>query len=100
MAMSRDQNAGRSHNIKTDNSYIESVKLFKYFGTTLTDQNYMQEKIKSRWKSGNAYYHSVRNLSCSSLLSKNIKIKVYVKLILPVVLYECGTWSLIIEGRT
>jgi len=30
----------------------------------------------------------------SSLLSKNIKIKIYRTLILPVVLYGCETWSL------
>jgi len=97
MAMSRDQNAGRSYNIKTDNTYFESVSLFKYFGTSLTNQNSMQEKMKSRRKSGNAYYHSVLNLLCSNLLSKNIK--VYVTINLPVVLYERETWSLTIEGK-
>jgi len=29
-----------------------------------------------------------------SLLSKNLKIKIYRNIILPVVLYECETWSL------
>ena len=61
---------------------------------TLTDQNSIQEEIKSRLKSGNACYHSVQNLLSSSLLSKNIKIKIYRTLILPVVLYGCETWSL------
>jgi hypothetical protein len=37
---------------------------------------------------------SVQNLLSSSLLSKNIKIKIYSTIILPVVLYGCGTWSL------
>ena len=32
--------------------------------------------------------------SFSSLLSKNIKIKIYVILILPIVLFGCETWSL------
>jgi len=35
MIMSRDQNAGRSHNVKTDNSSVERVEQFKYLGTTL-----------------------------------------------------------------
>ena len=35
MAMSRDQNAGQNHNIKTDNKSFESVEQFKYPGTTL-----------------------------------------------------------------
>jgi hypothetical protein len=33
----------------------------------------------------------------SRLLSKNIKIEVYRNIILPVVLYECETWSLILR---
>ena len=37
---------------------------------------------------------SAQNLLSSSLLSKNLKIKVYRTIILPVVLYGCETWSL------
>ena len=36
----------------------------------------------------------MQNLSSSSLLSKNLKIKIYRTIILPVVLYGCETWSL------
>jgi len=46
MVMSRYQNTGRSHSIKTDNSAFERVEEFKYFGTTLTNQNFIQEEIK------------------------------------------------------
>ena len=67
---------------------------FKYLGTTLTNKNYIQEKIKSRLKLGNACYYSVQNLLSSSLLSKKLKIKIYRTIILPVVLYGCETWSL------
>ena len=42
----------------------------------------------------NACYHSVQNLLSSRLLSKNLKIKIYRTIILPVVLYGCETWSL------
>ena len=49
---------------------------------------------KSRLKLGNACYHSVQKLLSSSLLSKNLKIKIYRTIILPVVLYGCKTWSL------
>jgi len=44
-------------------------------------------------KSGNSCYHSVQNLLSSSWLSKNLKIKIYRTIILPVVLYVCETWS-------
>jgi len=36
----------------------------------------------------------VQNILSSSLLSKNLKIKMYRNIILPVVLYGCETWSL------
>ena len=58
--MSQDQNAGRSHNIKIDNSFFERVKKFKYLGTNLSNQNSFQEEIKSRLKSGNACYQPYR----------------------------------------
>jgi hypothetical protein len=45
-------------------------------------------------KSGNVCYHSVQNILSSSLLSKNVKIKIHRTVILPVVLYGCETWSL------
>ena len=94
--MSRDQKAGRSHSMKTDNSSIERVEEFKYeyLGTTLTNKNSIQKEIKSRLKLGNACYYSVKNLLSSSLLSKELKIKIYRTIILPVVLYGCETWSL------
>src|SRR5215469_16049153 len=94
MIMSRDQNAGRSHSMRIDNSSIERVEEFKYLGTMLTNQNYIQEEIKSRLKLGNACYYFVQNLLSSSFLSKNLKIKIYRTIILPVVLHGCETWSL------
>ena len=56
MVMSRDRNAGRGHSVKIVNSSIERVEEFRYLGTTLTDQNSIQEEIKSRLKLGNACY--------------------------------------------
>ena len=97
MIMSRDQNAGLSYSMKIYNSSIERVEEFKYLGTTLTNQNYMQEEINSRLKLGNACYYSAQNLLSSSLLSKKLKIKIYRTIILLVVLYGCETWSLILR---
>ena len=96
MFMSRDRNAGRSHNMKFDNtsfemmdrfrymgeknknsiqeeinSRLKSVNVFyqfKYLGTALTKQNSIQKEIKRRLKSENACYHSVQNLMSSRLL--------------------------------
>ena len=62
-------------------------------GTTLTNQNAIQEEIKSRLRSGNACYYLVQNLLASRLLSKNLKIKMYRNIIFPFVLFGCETWS-------
>jgi len=43
----------------------------------LVHQNSIQKEIKSRLKLENACYYSVQNLLSSSLLSKNLKIKIY-----------------------
>ena len=72
-------------------STFERVEEFKYLGTNLTNQNAIQEEIKSRLRSGNACYYSVQNLLPSRLLSRNLKIKIYRTIILPVVLYGCET---------
>jgi len=80
--------------MRIDNSTFERVEEFKYLGKTLTNQNSILEEIKSRLRSGNACYHSVQNLLSSRLLFKNLKIKIYRTIILPVLLYGCETWSL------
>ena len=77
MVMSRGQNAGKCHSMKIDNSSFERVEEFRYLGTTVRNQNSIQQEIKNRLKLGNACYHSVQNLLSSSLLSKNLKIKMY-----------------------
>jgi hypothetical protein len=68
-----------------------NVPQFKYLETTVTNKNLIQEEIKWRLNSGNAYYHSVQNILSSRLLSKHVKI-IYKTLIFPVVLYGCETY--------
>jgi hypothetical protein len=94
MIMSRDQNAGRIHSIKTENSSFEREEELRYLVKNLTNQNSVQEEIKSSLKSGNACYHLVQNVLSSSLLHKHLEIKINRIIILPVVLYGCQTWSL------
>jgi hypothetical protein len=59
MLLSRRQKIGQKRIIKIGNRSFEDVTKFIYLGTTLTDQNYVHEEIKSRLNSGNACYHSV-----------------------------------------
>jgi hypothetical protein len=61
---------------------FENVAQFTYWGTTIANQNLIQEDIKRRLNSGNACYHSVQKLLSSNLMSK-IKTRTVIK---PVVL--------------
>jgi len=99
MVMFRDQNVGRSHNLKMDNSSFERVEMFKHLRTTLTNKNSIQEEIKSRLKSGNACYLSGAESFVFLFAIQILKIRVYRTLILPVVLYTCETCSLTMRGN-
>ncbi|KAJ4450887.1 hypothetical protein ANN_02320 [Periplaneta americana] len=68
MIMSRDGNIVRNGNINIGDLCFEEVEKFKYLGAT--------------------------KLLSSSLLSKNLKVRIYKTVILPVVLYGCETWTL------
>ena len=92
MVMSQDHNAGRIYSTKIHNGTFERVEKFRYLGTTLTNRNSIQEIIQCRMNSVNLSYHSVQNLSSSTLLSIYLNIKKYINIILPVVLYGCETW--------
>jgi hypothetical protein len=66
----------------------------------MSHQNSIHEEIKNRLKSENACYHVVQNLLSSSLLYKNIKIKIHRTVILPFILYGCETWSLTLREKS
>jgi hypothetical protein len=50
------------------------VEELKYLEKALTNHNYIQEETKSGVESGTACYHAMQS---SSLLSKNLKIKIH-----------------------
>ncbi|KAJ4445733.1 hypothetical protein ANN_12418 [Periplaneta americana] len=93
MIMSRDQNIVRNGNIKIGDLSFEEVEKFKYLGATVTNINDTREEIQRRINMGNACYYLVEKLLSSSLLSKNLKVRIYKTVILPVVLYGCETWT-------
>jgi hypothetical protein len=94
MTMSCHPNSGQNQNIRIANELFGNVAKFKYLGMTVTNKNDIHDKIKSTLNSRNACYHSIQNLLSSHLIPKNLKIKIYKTVILPVVLYGHKSWSL------
>jgi sorting nexin-29 len=92
--MSLHPNSGQNQNIRIANESFENVSKVRYLWMTLKNQNDIHDEIKSRLNSRNGCYYSVQNLLSSHLTSKNLQIKIYRTVILPVVLYGCETWSL------
>jgi hypothetical protein len=68
MLLSRHKNVAQNRDIRIAIRSFENVSQFKYLGTTVTNQNLIQEEIKRRMISGNACYHSVQNLLSFRLL--------------------------------
>ena len=83
---SHEENAGKYHNVKIDNKFLVSMEQFKYLGTKLTNRSCIHEEINVKLKSGDTCYLSVQNVLTSSLLSKNINIKILRPVILSIVL--------------
>jgi len=82
----------RAHK-KWKNGKWHGVRIYLLYYSILAQYS-IQWEIKSWLKSGKACCHSVQNLLPSSLLTKNLNIKIYRTIILPVVLYGCETSSL------
>jgi hypothetical protein len=91
MVVSCHQKAGQNNSLLIANKFFENLALLEKltvsqaFPTTVTNQNYIHEEIKSRLSLRTLAYRSVQILLSSCLLSRNIKIKMYKTVILPVV---------------
>ena len=86
MEIGRHRGMTANEHIRICSNSYEKVKTFKYLGSLLTNQNYIQKKIKCRLKAGNSLYYSLQTPLSSRLLPKNLKIKIYKTIILSVVL--------------
>ena len=93
MEIRRHRGMIANEHIRTDSNSYEKLKTFKFLSSLLMNQNFIHEKINCRLKTRNTCYYSIQALLYSQPLSKNLKIKIYKTIILPVVLHGCETWS-------
>jgi hypothetical protein len=91
MIVTRHQNSGQNQSIRIANESFENVEESRYFGTTLRNQNNIHDELKSRLNSGNSCYRSVQSLFVFPSHIKELNIKIYRTVILPVILHGCKT---------
>jgi len=60
---------------------FEQVNSFKYLGTMVNTDNFIEEEIKERIAAGNRAYHVHKKLFASKLISRNVKLQLYSMLI-------------------
>ncbi|PSN30365.1 hypothetical protein C0J52_25956 [Blattella germanica] len=99
MVTRRNASCNANGQLMTNEGNFEEVAEFKYLGALITNSNEIQKQIKHRLNSGNACYYASQRLLSSQLLSKNIKLKIYKTVILPVILYGCETWTLTLREK-
>jgi hypothetical protein len=68
MIMSRHQNSGQNQKIRIANESFANVAIFKYLGTTLTNQNDIHDEIRSRLNQGILAIIQSKNLLSSRLI--------------------------------
>jgi len=81
-----------SLNIKS--SYLEQVKQYKYLRSIINGTNSIEEEVKERIALGIKAYYANLKLFKSRLVTKSSKLKLYRKVIKPIVTYASETWVL------
>jgi hypothetical protein len=81
------------HELKIGEYNFEGISRFTYLGSVLTENNSIIAEINGRIKKGNATYYKNRKLLTSKLLTRNIKLRLYLTLIRPIVTYGAETWA-------
>jgi hypothetical protein len=84
------------HEFKIAEYKFEGISRFTYLGSVLTENNSIIAEINERIKKkGNATCYKNLKLLTSKSLKRNIKLRLYLTLIRPVVTYGAETWAAI-----
>jgi len=89
----RDRTYRHGEIINVDGHMFHRVPQFKYLGVFLTQDNELKVEISKRIQLANNCYFGLGTLLKSRSISLNLKIKIYMTLIRPVILYGSETWA-------
>lgn len=74
---------------------LKKVEHFKYLGTIIiTQKNECLIEIQERINLGNKCFYALSNILRSRVLSKEVKIQLYLTIIRPMVMYGSQCWTL------
>lgn len=73
---------------------LEAVSEFKYLGSIVTNRNDMEVEISARVAAGTRCIYALKRIFTRRWLSRAAKVEIYTKVIRPIVLYGCETWTL------
>jgi hypothetical protein len=91
MHLTRNKKA--MHELKIGKYKFVGISRFTYLGSVLTENNSIIAEINERIKKGNATFYKNRKLLTSKLLARNIKLRLYLALIRPILTYGAETWA-------
>ncbi|VVC41512.1 Endonuclease/exonuclease/phosphatase,Reverse transcriptase domain [Cinara cedri] len=94
MEISRQRYGRQAEEFLKEGPYsFKNISQFKYLSTMITHSNNLEYKILKRIQMGNKCYYAMGNLLKSRILSKTLKVQLYVTLIRSIVLYGAQCWT-------
>ncbi|KAF0753170.1 ribosome biogenesis protein TSR3 isoform X1 [Aphis craccivora] len=89
-----NRNYRLEQHIELEGHTFKKVSQFKYLGSIITQDNELKIGVSSRIQLANKGYYGLEKILKLRTLSKNLKIRMYMTLLRPIVLYGSETWAL------
>jgi hypothetical protein len=90
----RNGNLVQEEFIEVEEYKFRRIDQFKYLGSIITQDNDIKTEISMRLQSANKCFFGLSNIFRSRAISKNLKVRMYLTLLRPIVLYGAETWPL------
>lgn len=81
------RNCGQEQHIEIEDHNFKRLSQFKCLGSIITQNNKVKTKASSRIQQANKVYYELEKVLKSRTLCKNLKIRMYLTILRPIVLY-------------